>query len=380
MLKIQQLSFWERQYYFEDIDFLVIGGGIVGSSTAYHLRLRYPDAKIVILERGYLPSGASTKNAGFACFGSPTELIEDLQNMPSSEVWETVHQRYEGLKYMQELLGTDAIGFERNGSWDIITKNEKLVAQEVREQLNILNKELHSITGNQSVFSEDRSAKDRFGFAGVETCFHNCLEGQVHTAQLMQRYHELLVQHGILTLYGIDVKDIHADTAQVETEVGFIAAKHIFLTVNGFAGRWLPEEVFPARAQVLVTSPIPALKLKGTYHYQAGYYYFRNIGNRILLGGGRNLDKQGETTTELQTTELIQTALHTLLNEVIIPDTSYTVDYSWAGIMGVGSAKKPIIRQVHKYLSVGVRLGGMGVAIGSLVGKQLAAHYQESKD
>ena len=237
MLKIQQLSFWERQFYFEDIDFLVIGSGIVGSSTAYHLRLRYPDAKIVLLERGYLPSGASTKNAGFACFGSPTELIEDLQNMTSLEVWETVSQRYEGLQYLQELLGSDAIGFEHHGSWDIITHKETEIAANVREQLPALNQELHRITGHKAVFREDKDATQRFGFRGVETSFHNCMEGQVHTALLMQRYHELLAKHGILTLYGIDVKDIHADAAQVETEIGFISAKHIFLTVNGFAGK-----------------------------------------------------------------------------------------------------------------------------------------------
>ena len=28
------------------------------------------------------------------------------------------------------------------------------------------------------------------------------------------------------------------------------------------------------------------LKIKGSFHYEKGYYYFRNIDNRILLGGG----------------------------------------------------------------------------------------------
>lgn len=85
MLNIEQLSFWERKEYFEDIDFLIIGAGIVGCSTAYHLRIKYPSAKIVILERGYLPSGASTKNAGFASFGGPVELIDDLKKI--IKVW-----------------------------------------------------------------------------------------------------------------------------------------------------------------------------------------------------------------------------------------------------------------------------------------------------
>ncbi len=372
MLKIQELSFWERHHYFEGIDFLITGGGIVGCSTAYHLRQQFPDAKILVVERGYLPSGASTKNAGFACFGSPTELLDDLKNMHAETVWSTVAERYEGLRYLQEILGSSNIDYQQHGSWDLITYKDDKIAREVRDQLTYLNAQLQLITGESSVFSEDQHAPGRFGFQHLTTTFYNRLEGQVNTALLMQRYQELLSSSGILTLSGMEVQQLHPDESLVETNIGPISARHLLLTVNGFAGQWLKEDVHPARAQVLVTSPIPHLALKGTYHYQSGYYYFRNIGDRILLGGGRNLDKAGETTTDMHTTDLIQESLHTLLREVIIPGISYTTDYQWAGIMGVGAAKEPIVKQVHPNLSVGVRLGGMGVAIGSLVGKRLA--------
>ena len=75
---------------------------------------------------------------------------------------------------------------------------------------------------------------------------------------------------------------------------------------NGFAKQLLKEDIEPARAQVLITKPIPNLKIKGTFHYQMGYYYFRNINNRILFGGGRNLDFKGENTTSFENTELIK--------------------------------------------------------------------------
>jgi cation diffusion facilitator CzcD-associated flavoprotein CzcO len=81
MLNIKDLSFWEKSLYFESLDFTIIGAGIVGLSTAIFLKEKFPRSKILILERGYLPSGASTKNAGFACFGSPTELYDDLSKI-----------------------------------------------------------------------------------------------------------------------------------------------------------------------------------------------------------------------------------------------------------------------------------------------------------
>ena len=40
--------------------------------------------------------------------------------------------------------------------------------------------------------------------------------------------------------------------------------------------------------------------------------------------------------------------------------------------MGIGNKKKPIVKQLSDNLICGVRLGGMGIAIGSLIGKNLA--------
>ena len=94
MININDLSYWEKTSYFEGIDFLIIGAGIVGYSTAIHLRKKYPNSKILVIERGYLPSGASSKNAGFACFGSATELLDDLSQYDESTVWETVQKRW----------------------------------------------------------------------------------------------------------------------------------------------------------------------------------------------------------------------------------------------------------------------------------------------
>ena len=90
------------------------------------------------------------------------------------------------------------------------------------------------------------------------------------------------------------------------------------------------------------------------------------------MGGGRILDFEGETTTELSQTEQIQNRLEELLREVILPNQPFEIDHRWSGIMGIGSHKKPIIEQLSEHVYCGVRMGGMGVAIGSLIGKETA--------
>ncbi len=70
------ISFWEKKELLS-YDLIVLGGGITGMFCALSYREKFPKASIAILERGLFSSGASTKNAGFACFGSLTELIEN---------------------------------------------------------------------------------------------------------------------------------------------------------------------------------------------------------------------------------------------------------------------------------------------------------------
>jgi glycine/D-amino acid oxidase-like deaminating enzyme len=48
------------------------------------------------------------------------------------------------------------------------------------------------------------------------------------------------------------------------------------------------------------------------------------------------------------------------------------VEYSWVGYLGIGDMRDPIVKTVAPGLHVGVRMGGMGVAIGGLVGQELA--------
>ena len=120
----------------------------------------------------------------------------------------------------------------------------------------------------------------------------------------------------------------------METNQGRFQCNQLLITTNAFVGELLPElQVVPGRGQVLVTSPIDNLKIKGTFHYDKGYYYFRNIDNRILLGGGRNLAFEEEQTTEFGETALIQNALISLLKEAIIPETKFEIEYQWSGCL-----------------------------------------------
>ncbi|AUP79537.1 NAD(P)/FAD-dependent oxidoreductase [Flavivirga eckloniae] len=365
-----ELSYWEIKSWFTHIDFTVVGSGIVGLSCALYLKERFPIANILILEKGILPQGASTKNAGFSCFGSISEILDDLSSHTEKEVFELVKKRVDGLQLLRQTLGDKAMNYEELGGYELFTKQDDLFEQ-CLPKIEHINHLLYPIF-KDSVFS---ITPNSFKFQNVKNQYiFNQFEGQIDTGKMMESLMGLVLKKGIKILNGITVKSFSEsiNKVKVRTNRFEFSTSKLLIATNGFALNLLDEDVKPARAQVLITKPIKNLHIKGTFHLNRGYYYFRNIDDRILLGGGRHLDFEGEETTEFNQTSLIQNKLETLLKTVILPETDFEIDHRWSGIMGLGSRKKAIVKQVSNNVFCGVRLGGMGVAIGSLVGKELA--------
>jgi len=366
-----ELSYWEKQSYFGHIDLLIIGSGIVGLNAAISFKSKFPKAKVVVTERGLLPLGASTKNAGFACFGSVSELSDDLTRINENTVWETVKLRYTGLKKLKKLLGEKNIDYKELGGFEVFDNKHEFEA--CADLLKTFNTKIQSAIKLKNVYTIVNKKIASSHLKGFVYCIKNQYEGQINTGKMMLALLALAHKKGIIIVNGLEVEKINDDGKHPETHFTnklVIQSRHIIVATNGFAKQLMPQlDVKPARAQVIVTSPIKNLKLKGAFHYQKGYYYFRNIDNRILLGGGRNLDFEKEETTEFGLTEKIQQRLEGLLKENILPEQSYQIEHRWSGIMGVGSEKKPIIKHLTKNVVCAVRMGGMGVAIGSLVGE-----------
>jgi len=366
------LSYWEREQFLKKPDFCIVGSGIVGLTTALFIKRQYPHSEVVVVEKGFLPDGASTKNAGFCCFGSVSELADDMEKWPKNDVLALAEKRFKGLGLLRNLLGDQNMGYEAFGGYEIFRTNDDF--EKYLERSAEFNRELASI--GENVYSNASSKMNDFGFKGVAGMIRNNYEGQVNTGIMIERLLGLVKEAGVKLFFGLEI-DSFSDTGtnvQVHTknEVDFTCGK-LVITTNGFAKKLLPElDVQPARAQVLITNPIENLKFKGSFHYDEGYYYFRNVGNRVLFGGGRNLDFTTENTYDAGLTNLVQHKLEELLNTVILPQTPYEIDMRWSGVMGVGSEKKTIVKAISSHVFCGVRMGGMGVALGSLVGKELS--------
>jgi glycine/D-amino acid oxidase-like deaminating enzyme len=368
-------SYWERTAFIDHADVIIIGSGLVGLSAALHLKKRQPTLKVLVLERGFLPSGASTKNAGFACFGTVSEQISTINQSSEDEAMRLVAYKWRGLQRLRENLGDANIDYRQHGGHELFMEDETEAAKNSIDQIDHLNKLLKQAIDQPDIYAVADAKIADFGFNKVSHMIYNPYEGQLHTGKMMRTLLYKVYNLGVLVLNNCSISGMEQEGNHISltTSQGNFKSGKVILATNAFASQLFPElKVIPGRGQVLVTKPVPSLKLKGTYHFNEGYYYFCNIDGRVLFGGGRNLDYKAEETWDFGHTDTIKKKLIAYLNEVILPGQQTEIDCWWSGIMGFGEEITPIVKQVQPNIFCAVRCNGMGVAMGSLVGEEVA--------
>jgi gamma-glutamylputrescine oxidase len=370
MLKADYFSYWERESFLKNIDLSVVGSGIVGLTSAILYKQKYPDQHVVVFESGVLPHGATTRNAGFACFGSLSEIIDDLSSQSEEEVFQLIGKRWDGLQTLLNIHDEAFIDYQVNGGFEIFLENQEDEFEKCMQQMEFVNQKMkHYHQFDVDVFSVSEIPAS-WKMKGVKHLIQNPFEGQLHSGKLMQSLYKHCTQLHIPIFNGMKIEKVESisEYAILHTEFAEIKTEKILICNNGFASDLLPDiKVVPARGQVLVTSVIPELSIEGAFHHHKGFDYFRNVDQRILIGGGRHLNFDDERTTKMEITSSMHEYLLGLLNEYILPEYEFTIEYQWSGIMGMGSDKMPIVKRFDDRIYLAVRMGGMGVAIGSSI-------------
>ena len=373
------LSFWEKDVFLKKYDVCIIGAGFSGLWLAFFLKKQNPKLEICLLERGTLPTGASTKNAGFACFGSPTELLENIETMGMEQTMFWAEKRFEGVKIIEKYFG-QKIEYSTCGGTELF--DDKLIFEETKEQISLLNDEIEHFTGKINHFVEDKTIIKDAGFEGFDYAISNKIEGAIHSGKLVNVLFESLQEMKVKIFFGVDISHFEEekDTVNIFAKDCLVfQAKHLCLATNAFTKKLLPEiDLHAGRGQVFITEPIEGLNWKGTFHFDKGYYYFRNYQNRVLFGGGRNLNFDEENTENFGLTPLIQHNLERFLYENIIPTyKNVKIDQRWSGIMAFDETKTPVSKCINSQLSLSVRMNGMGVALAPTLSKNLAKQIVE---
>lgn len=317
--------------------------------------------KITLVERDFFNLGASARNAGFLSCGNISEWLEDARELGWEETVRTFEARIEGIKTILSEVG-DAVKVENCGSvdFDEVTEEKKDLAEKFNEYL--------LSRGSAPLFSLKTV---RLG--GKESqAFVNHFDSAVNPCEILIALHRKLRNLGVSFHWNTTVASIGNGEAILSTAKGEIQSVRYgygFVCVNAFASKLNPHsQVRPARGQIIVTSPCAAEAERCLGFLRSGYDYFRFIGDRVLVGGGRLNFKESESTCSLETTPELKDYLIGLARE-IIGHARFEIDFHWAGIMGLQSGRHACISEMRKPVPIDDKTeeisscGGWGVTL-----------------
>jgi len=369
------LSIWEKESFYAPQDIIIAGAGLMGLWSALELKKRNDKLRITIVERATTPLGASTRNAGFACFGSPTELLHDAETLGTESMLAVVEMRYKGIEKIKSHFTHEQIGFDACGGYECININYKHW-NVLDEKIDWLNTSLKGIMGKENIFHRADQKLTSLGLRGFDSLIENASEAALHSGKLVQSLTQKVQSTGVNILYGIQVTGFEKNGSRVNLQTNKqinLSAKQVLFSTNAFTNELVPElKITPARGQVIVTSPIPGLAMKGTFHYDEGFYYWRNLGDRILIGGARNSAFKEEQTIDLSGSETVKHALETFLENHVDPSYQYKIEHHWSGIMAFTPDKKPFTGRVADGVFASIACNGIGVALTPVVAEKVA--------
>lgn len=351
---------------------LIVGAGFSGSWLAYHLKSQNPKLPITIIERDFINLGASLRNAGFLSAGNISEWLEDSKELSWEETVNTLKARIEGINLIRQFAPTLAAA-PYCGSVDADPLTE-----EKTDLLQKLNNELKKM--QLDPFFETK--KMCIGKITAERAF-NRFDGEVNPHDLLSSLHAFLKIQEVQFIQNCIVKKIEKGVAVIEADgkEKNLSYQYAFICTNGFTKTLNSSTcVEPARGQIIVTSECETNTVKSLGFLRSGYDYFRFIGKRVLVGGGRLEYKKQEETDSLEPTSAIREYLINLAQEVIGHD-KFTVDYHWAGTMGLRKGKHASISDLNTRVFIDSQteevagFGGWGVTLTPLVTKNIAQRF-----
>jgi glycine/D-amino acid oxidase-like deaminating enzyme len=368
------LSYWDSRHVSMTMDVIIVGAGITGLSCALRINQLRPDLRIRIIDKHHLTRVASTRNAGFVCFGSLTEIQDDIEQYGSDVAYDLVERRFKGIQLVKKTFPHALIDYHHTGGFELLD-SDQWKGSELRDQMDAINNDLLPIIG-QEVFSLVSKHDHESPFNKKMQLIKNPHEGQLNPSLFVRQLAMKLPSTHTEILAGVEFVSHHVehDHLRLKTSWGTMKARQVILATNGLTDALglMHDEIKPARNLVMVSEKMD-LGFKGVYHAEKGYIYFRNIGDRLLIGGGRHWDKNAEYVLDLGENAMIKSKLKDYVKETIFPGGPVVdFSYQWSGIMGMTQNKAPIIRKLEDRLFLVAGFGGMGVALGMHSGFRIA--------
>jgi glycine/D-amino acid oxidase-like deaminating enzyme len=330
-------------------DVAIVGAGIAGTATAYHLARA--GVKAVVLEARTVAEAASGRNAGFLLAGVAENFVAASRRYGKDRamrIWRFTRHNQE---LVREIVARERIACDLawNGSAQIAGDDDEW--SEVRESAELLGKEgvrVRTAPDERAAIYED--------------------DGEFHPARYVRALAAAAVAAGARVYDGTQATAVAKN--EVRTARGRVQAGAVVVCINAYSRHLVPLRVRPVRGQMLATAPVGRTVFERPAYANRGYRYWRQRADgRLLVGGWRDIAADEEVGEEERTTPRIQEHLERFLH-AHCPEA--TVTHRWAGTMGFSHDALPYVGRLDDGVFVNGGFTGHGMAFATATSELIA--------
>ena len=346
----------------EEYDAVIIGGGVNGLGTAYHLGKK-GSTDVVVLDKSYLGYGASGRNGG------------GIRQQWTSE--ENIKLALESRKMFEKLneeLEEDLEFYQ--GGYLVLSFDEE-EAEEFKENVKRQNR-----LGVESEFLSPEEAKEivpELDISEVVAATFNQSDGTIYPFKVIHGYANRVREMGIevkehtevtdIVTDGEEIKKVKTDKGEIKTDTVVNAAGGWSSQVAEMAGAEIPN--VPVRHEIMVTEPFERFLEPMVISFKHGIYFSQSEHGNIVGGIGNPDEEPG--INQKGSLWFLKTFSDTLLD--FIPRFSaVNMIRQWAGLYDTTPDAQPILGpapEVERFYQVN-GFSGHGFMVSPMVDKVTA--------
>lgn len=354
----------------KDYDVVVVGAGLCGVSTAWHLS--QSDLKVALIDARGIGHGATGRNAGFILQGTAERYNRAIEQMGHSKAREVHAFSIENHRRMRAVIEQFDIDCEyaQNGSLQLASSAEE--ESELIESADLL-----LADGFDAELLYGSELGEPYLSAGFSTGIVLPEDGEIHPVEFVCAIAQICRQNGVDIYTNSNIQALNTENGvTLSTANGTLRSEMAILCTNAYLPLLLPEYsnvVHPVRGQMLCTTPQPKIFERPIYADHGFDYWRQRPDGRIVLGGWRNLDPDSEVGYDETLHPEIQANMLTFLRRFKGLE-HVDVQTKWSGIMGFSSDGLPLIGEVpgQQNLLLGAGFTGHGFGFAWLAGHSLS--------
>jgi glycine/D-amino acid oxidase-like deaminating enzyme len=325
------------------VDVAIVGGGLTGLWTAYHLKAAQPDLRIAVLEKEFAGFGASGRNGGWLSAQPPGDLRRYAKTHGMAAALGLQRAMFQTVDDVIAVAAEEGIDahIEKDGLLKVATSPAQLARLQ-----GALPGQRRLGWGFEDLVLLDRAQlAERVNVAGALGATWSPHAARVQPARLVRGLAEVVERRGVAVYEGTAVREVRPGAAL--TDRGVVKADYVIRALEGFTAglKGFRRSWLPMRSSMVVTEPLPASSWQEIGWRRAelvgdeahGFAYAqRTADGRIALGGravpyryGSRVDARGETMGD--TVQRLQRVVGRLFPAARAVD----IDHAWAGVLGV---------------------------------------------